>query len=145
MQMKGELKLKTVEQGLLFEARVGDQRFFLDSGPGVVAPSPVQVVLSALGGCTGMDIISILRKKRQQVTGYEILLEADRSDEHPKVLKRVTLVHRFHGHDLNPAACEEAIHLSATRYCSVHAMLHHSVEIQSRFEIVPAEAPARPA
>lgn len=145
MQMKGQLRLRTVEQGLLFEAQVGEQRFFLDSGPGVVAPNPVQAVLSSIGACTAMDIISILRKKRQRVTGYDVLLEAERAEEHPKVLKRVTVVHRFTGHDLSPAACEEAIRLSATKYCSVHAMLHHSVEIDSRFEIVPAEAPARPA
>ena len=100
--------------------------------------SPVEAVLAALGGCTGMDVISILRKKRQAVTGYEVVVEGQRRAEHPRVFTRIEIVHRLRGPSLKAAAIEEAIRLSDTKYCSVHAMLAHGAEITSRYEILPA-------
>jgi putative redox protein len=139
MRMNGSLKLKTVEgRGLLFEARVGEVAFPLDSGPGVIYPSPVQSVLAAIGACAGMDVISILRKKRQRVTAYEVAVSGERRDEHPRVFTRIEVVHRFRGHELSPAAIEDAIRLSDTKYCSVHASLRPDIEIVSRYEILPA-------
>uniref|UniRef100_A0A832MNT8 Peroxiredoxin n=1 Tax=Eiseniibacteriota bacterium TaxID=2212470 RepID=A0A832MNT8_UNCEI len=144
MTMNATLQLKTVEgRGLLFACRVGDVAFHLDSGPGSIAPSPVQAVLAAIGGCTGMDVISILRKKRQTVTDYALELAAERAEQHPRVLTRVVVTHRLTGRGLSAAAVEEAIRLSDTKYCSVQGMLRPTVEIVSRWEIV--EAPAEPA
>jgi putative redox protein len=107
-----------------------------DSGEGAVAPSPVVLLLFALGACAGMDVIGILRKKRQQVSAYEILLDGTRRDEFPRSFTAIEVVHRVTGKNIDPRALEEAIHLSDTKYCSVHATLIPSVKITSRYEIV---------
>jgi putative redox protein len=131
------LRLETVEgTRLRFGVRVGEHAFQFDSGPEAEGPSPVQAVLAALGGCTAMDVISILRKKRQPVTGYEVEVLAERrGDPHPRIFTRMEVIHRVRGRGINPAAVAEAIELSDTRYCAVHAMLEHAVAISSRFEI----------
>lgn len=131
--------LRTVEgTGLVFEARLGSgPRFLMDSATHPRGPSPVETLLAALGACGGMDVIGILRKKRQAVTGYEVVLEGERSKEHPRRFTRIEVVHRVRGRDLSAAAIEEAIRLSDTKYCSVHATLAPSVEIVSRYEIIP--------
>jgi putative redox protein len=136
--MNARLELASIESGLHFKATTGNVAFDLDSGPEVTSPSPVQVVLVAVGACTGMDVISILRKKRQQVTAYAIAVTGERATEHPKVFTKIEVLHRFTGHDLKPAAVEEAIRLSEEKYCSVHAMMRCAVGITSRFEIAEA-------
>jgi putative redox protein len=110
----------------------------LDSGKDVDEASPVETMLVALGACGGMDVIGILRKKRQVVLGYEVLVRGERRDEHPRIFTRIEVVHRLRGRNLNPAAVEEAIRLSDTTYCTVHAIMAASATIESRFEIVPA-------
>jgi putative redox protein len=132
------LTLKSLEQGMRFDAAIGSFTVPFDSGPEATAPTPMQVVLAALGGCTAMDVISILRKKRQAVTGYEVVVTGEKREEHPKHYSRIEIVHRVRGRDIHPAAVEEAVRLSDTKYCSVHAMLEPRVEITSRFEILPA-------
>ena len=100
------------------------------------AASPVQMMLGALGGCAGIDVLGILRKQRQNVTGYEVVVEGRRRDQHPRIFTHIHVVHRLRGCGLRPAAIEEAIRLSDTKYCSVHAMLEGVAEITSRYEIV---------
>lgn len=131
--------LQTVEgESLVFEARFEKgHRFLMDSSKTPQGPSPIETLLAALGGCGGMDVIGILRKKRQRVTGYEIVLTGDRCADYPRRFTRIEVVHRLHGVDLSPAAIEEALRLSDTKYCSVYATLAPAVEIISRFEIVP--------
>jgi putative redox protein len=131
------LRLETVEGARLrFGVRVGDHAFQFDSGPEAEGPSPVQALQAALGGCTAMDVISILRKKRQPVTGYEVEVLAERRlDQHPRIFTSMEIIHRVRGRGINPAAVAEAIELSDTRYCAVHAMLEQAVVISSRFEI----------
>jgi putative redox protein len=139
MANTARLVLQSVEgEGLVFEARVGSGvSFLLDSAPEPKGPSPVETLLAALGGCAAMDVIAILRKKRQVVLGYEVAVAGERAAEHPRRFTRIEVVHRVHGRDLEPAAIEEAIRLSDTTYCSVHATLAPGVEIVSRYEIVP--------
>jgi putative redox protein len=134
------LVLQTVEgEGLRFHGDVnGRQAVTFDSGPGAQAPNPVEIVLAAIGACTAMDVIAILRKKRQKVTRYELSLEGDRRTEHPRIFTQVRVVHRLHGHDLNANAIAEAIRLSETKYCTVSAIVSQTAEISNRFEIVPA-------
>jgi putative redox protein len=105
------------------------------------AASPVQMVLVALGGCSAIDVLEILRKKRQAVLGYEVVVEGERRAEHPRIFTRIEMVHRVRGRDLNPAAIADAIRLSDTKYCSVHAMLEGKASITSRFEIMPESEP----
>jgi len=140
------LRLETVEgNSLRFSVRLGSgQMATLDSGPGSVAPNPIEMVLASLGGCEGMDVISILRKKRQRVTGYEIAVNGERSADHPKKYTRIEIVHRVRGHGLSATAIAEAIRLSETRYCSVHASLDPAIAIINRFEIVTETSPETP-
>lgn len=132
--------LQTVEgSGLVFQARTGSgPTFLMDSAEQPQGPSPVETLLASLGGCCGMDVIGILRKKRQVVLGYEVVVTGERRTEHPRSFTRIEVVHRLRGRDLDPRAIEEAIRLSDTKYCTVYATLVPAVEIVSRFEIIPA-------
>jgi putative redox protein len=103
------------------------------------APSPMELVLLALGGCTGADVVSILAKKRQKVTGYEIEVRGVRRDEHPRVYTRIEVLHRVRGRGIDPKAVRKAVDLSETKYCSVSAMLSSTAEIVSTVEVVEDE------
>lgn len=108
----------------------------MDAGPEAACSSPVELVLAALGACTGIDVVDILRKKRQAVDAYEVRVEGARREEHPRIFTRIVIVHRLRGKDLDPVAVAHAIELSDTKYCTVHAMLAGpACEIVSRFEI----------
>jgi putative redox protein len=134
---RARLDLETMQgDGLRFRATNDAGRsLLLDSGPDAVAPSPVDALLAALGGCSGMDVIAILRKMRQVVTAYELELVGTRREEHPRAFTAIEVVHRFTGRGLSAAAIEEAIRLSDTKYCSVHATLVPGVAVTSRWEI----------
>lgn len=135
---RARLDLETVEgEGLRFRAANDAGRtILLDSGKDAIAPNPMEVLLAALGGCAGMDVIAILRKQRQQVTAYAIELVGQRRDEHPRAYTAIEIVHRVTGRNLSPAAITEAIRLTDTKYCSVYATLAPGVALSSRYEIV---------
>lgn len=99
------------------------------------APSPMEMLLIALGGCTGADMVSILEKKRQRVTGYSIEVRGERRAEHPRVYTKIEVVHYVRGHAIDPKAVQHALELSETKYCSVSAMLGASASISMRFEV----------
>ncbi len=99
------------------------------------APSPMELLLIALGGCTGADVVGILEKKRQRVTGYEIEVRAERRAEHPRIYIQIEVVHRVRGHSIDPNAVAHAVELSETKYCSVSAMLGASAHIAMSYEI----------
>ena len=99
-------------------------------------PTPMELVLLGLGGCTGMDVFSILTKKRQPVTGYEVRLEGERAESHPKKYTKIQIEYVIYGKGIDGKAVERAIELSETKYCSVHAMLEESVEIETGYRIV---------
>ena len=145
MANSANLRLVTVAgEGLRFGVTTGSgQSTVIDSGTGMIAPSPVEMLLVALASCTAMDVISILRKKRQQVTAYEIAIRGERRPEHPRSYTHIEIGHHFTGHDLSPEAIAHAIDLSHHRYCSVQASLDPAIEVTNRFEIVAGGAPAR--
>jgi putative redox protein len=103
------------------------------TGTGV---SPMEVVLLGLGGCTGIDVISTLRKMRQDVTGYRIAVTGERRDEHPRVYTRILVEHQIKGRNLRVASIRRAIELSAGRYCSVSAMLERATPIEIGYRVV---------
>ncbi len=103
----------------------------------LAGPSPMETVLMALAGCSAMDVISILRKKRQPVAGLEVRAQGVRGDEYPKPYTEIELVYRCAG-EVDPAALERAIELSRDRYCPVWRMLGATVDIRYRYEIVPS-------
>ena len=96
---------------------------------------PLELIAIGLAGCTAMDVISILRKKRQDVSGFEVQVHAEQADEYPRVFTQVKVVYLISGRDINPKAVERAIELSATRYCPAQAMLEKSVEIEHTYQI----------
>jgi putative redox protein len=103
------------------------------SGEPAAGPTPREVVLQALAGCTAMDVASILRKKRQVPDRYEIAVTADtREEEHPHVFTRIVVEHRLEGR-IEPEAARRSVELSATRYCPVNAMLSAAVTIEHRY------------
>ncbi len=111
----------------------------LDSAPDIggrnTGPRPMELVLMGLGGCTGIDVMSILEKARQQVTDCYVELEAARADEVPRVFTRIHAHYVVTGRSLSEKAVARAVSLSAEKYCSVTRMLEHSVEISHDFEV----------
>jgi putative redox protein len=100
------------------------------------APSPMELLLIALGSCTGVDVISILEKKRQRVTDYRVEVNGERREDYPKRFERMHVRHIVTGVQLDPTAVARAIALSEEKYCSVAATLRPTVEIISSFEII---------
>ena len=108
------------------------------------AAGPKEVLLAALAGCTGMDVASILRKKRQSTMAYEIVVSGESADEHPKVFTAITVEHRVSG-AVDAEALRRSIELSATRYCPVNAMLSASVSVEHRYRLTGADGQTRDA
>ena len=84
---------------------------------------PLELMAIGLAGCTAMDVISILTKKRQEVTSFEVQVHADRQAEHPKVFTHLTIEYILSGNDISEEAVERAVQLSADKYCPAQAML----------------------
>ena len=109
-----------------------------DSGGSGAAAKPLELVLAGLGGCTGMDVLSILKKMHVPLEGFEIVLNADRAEDHPKVFTAIRVEYRFYGPSIDPVKVEKAIELSKTKYCSVSAMLAKAVAIDFTYRINPS-------
>ena len=105
------------------------------------APSPVELLLVALGSCTATDVAGILKKKRQQVTSYTVEVSGERRDEYPRSYTSMTVHHIVTGVGLSEKAVAQAVELSGNKYCSVAATLRPQVEIHTTFEIIEAERP----
>jgi putative redox protein len=101
-------------------------------------PSPKETLLGALGACTAVDVVSILRKKRQDLRSLEISVSGEDAREPPQVWTKIEIVYRLTG-KLDEQAVRHAIELSETKYCSVAAMLGKTAKITYRYEILPAE------
>jgi len=112
--------------------------FLLDDAAGNTGPKPIELIAIGLAGCTAFDVIGILRKKRQEVTGYEVKVEADQRSEPPNVFTKIRVRHIVTGADVAENAVRDAIHLSESKYCSVSAMLQLSATIETTYEIIPA-------
>jgi putative redox protein len=100
------------------------------------APSPMELLLLALGSCTGVDVVSILRKKRQSVTDYRVEVRGERGEDHPRSYKRMEVHHIVTGRSVSKRSVAQAIELSEQKYCSVAATLRPAAEIVSSFEII---------
>jgi putative redox protein len=99
---------------------------------------PMELLLVGLAGCTGMDVISILRKKRQRVTGYAVHVVGVRAEEHPMVFVEINVVHIVTGQHIQPEAVARAIQLSEERYCGAGAMLGKVAHLTHTFRILDA-------
>jgi putative redox protein len=95
---------------------------------------PMQLVLMALGGCTSMDMLSMLKKMREEVKGYKVTVDAERATEHPMVFTKIHIHYTLEG-NLKKENVEKAINLSMDKYCSVTHMLNSTATITHSFEI----------
>ena len=127
--------------GVSFEATSGSgHRLILDGAPEHGGQNagmrPMEAVLIGVGACSGFDVVSILKKARQQVSDCVVELEAERAESPPKVFTRIRMRFVVSGTDLKPAAVQRAVDLSAEKYCSATAMLRPTVDIRHEVEIV---------
>ena len=104
---------------------------------------PTELVLVGLAGCTGMDVISILQKKRQEITDFQVQVSGQKAPDYPTVFTDITINYIVTGHNIDPKAVERAINLSADKYCAVSAMLDKTAVITHTHQII--EATLQPA
>jgi putative redox protein len=124
------------QQQFLVETGSG-HHFLVDDAKGGTGSQPIELVAAAMAGCTAFDVITILRgKKRQQVTAYEVRVEANQAERPPQVFVAVHVHHIVTGHDIDPAAVSEAIRISEDQYGMVAAMLKHTAVITTTFEVI---------
>lgn len=133
----------TWQEGFRFEAHTGSGHdLTLDAsvevGGGDAGARPIELLLVANATCMGMDVVSILRKMRQEVTGYRVRVTGERAPEHPMIFTRILLEHFVTG-NVEASKLAHAIKLSEEKYCSVGAMLGKAAKIETRFEILPGE------
>jgi putative redox protein len=100
---------------------------------------PLELMAISLAGCTAMDVVSILMKKRQDVTAFEVQVHADQAEEHPKVFTHIVITYFVTGHNLDEKAILRSIELSATKYCPAQAMLDKVVPMDLCYEIFIGE------
>lgn len=138
-----EVKTATVRwvDGMEFETETGSgHKGVIDasakSGGKNHGPSPIELLLVGMAGCTGMDVIDILRKKRLTVSGLEVRVEGTRAETHPMVYTGIDVVYTVRGRGIPPRAVEQAIHLSESKYCGAGVMLGKTAKINSRYEII---------
>lgn len=131
-------------RGFHFEAQMLDSGYRLEmdtapehGGSGVGA-RPIELILAGLAGCTAFDIITILRKARQEVTGLEVIAKGDRRQEDPKVFTHIHLEYIARGRNVSEDVLKRAIDLSESKYCSVSAMLKPAVPITTSYRIEQA-------
>jgi len=103
-------------------------------------PRPMELLLVGLAGCTAMDVVHILKRKRQQVTGLQVKVEGQRAEEHPRVFQTIKLEYIVRGRDLSPKAVADSVKLSEEKYCSASAMLGAVADISTSYQIL--EEPA---
>ncbi len=107
------------------------------------APTPVEMLLVAVAGCTAADVISILLKKRQDVTDYRVEITGERAEEHPRKFLKFHVHHIVHGRSVSDKAVADAVEISDTKYCSVAATVRPTAEITTSYEIVDVSVAQR--
>ena len=127
-------------KGLTFAAKGESNHWITMDGPEQVGGNnagarPKELLLMSLAGCTGSDVVSILKKKRVNLTDFEINVTAQQTEEHPKVFTELDLEYVFYGKDIKTKDVERAIELSTGTYCGVSAMLNKAMKINHTYRI----------
>jgi len=133
--------LKTAWMGKMkFDAVVSGHHLMMDAVPEVggenAGPRPKELMLASLSGCTGMDVISILNKMRQEVESFNITVEAELTEEHPKHYFKLHLIYEFKGNNLDPEKLKKAVDLSQDKYCGVSAVYRKAMELTYEIKIL---------
>ena len=127
--------------GMLMVAEGGSgHTITMDGAPDIggrnLASRPMELLLMGMGGCTAIDVVSMLKKQRQDIEGVEVSLVAERAEDHPKVYTSVKLVYTVRGRKLNKALVERAVSLSDEKYCSATAMVKKSASVTHEVVLV---------
>jgi putative redox protein len=125
---------------MAFDVEANGHHFIIDAEPHVGGldrgPRPKILTLASLGGCTAMDVISILGKMRVEVEDFNVSVEGDLTEEHPKYYHTIRIIYTFKGKDLPMEKLEKAVNLSQDRYCGVTAMLSKSSKIEHKIVVI---------
>ncbi|MBO8169676.1 MAG: OsmC family protein [Thermoanaerobacteraceae bacterium] len=127
---------------MAFEGQSGSGHRILMDAPAKAGgedrgPSPMETVLMSLGGCTGIDVISILQKMRLDVKDLQVEIEAERAADHPRVFNKITMVYKVWGDNLPEDKVKRAVELTQEKYCSVLHMVNKTAEVEYSFQINP--------
>jgi putative redox protein len=130
----------TWKENMAFEAEVNGFKIPLDAEPAVgglnSGPRPKPLTLVSLAGCTGMDVISILKKMRIEPEYFNVAVEGDMTEEHPKYYHKIHVIYELKGKDIDLEKVEKAVNLSRDRYCGVFALLVKGAEITYEIRIL---------
>ena len=137
-----EKQISVVWKGdMAFEAQIDNHKVMMDATPAVggsnQGPTPKPLLMASLGGCTGMDVISLAKKMRQEVESMEIILKGTITEEHPMHYQAIHLIYLFTGKNLDMEKLQKAVDMSQDKYCGVSATLRPSVVITSEIRIIP--------
>ncbi len=122
-------------EGMQFIARAGKgSAVVLDSREGGSGPSPMEMVLFGVAGCSAIDVIMIMEKKRARVTGFQVNITGERAEEYPKRYTHINIEFVLHGKEVKPKSVEQAIQLSTTKYCGAMASLN--ADFKTTYRIV---------
>lgn len=125
---------------LAFEADLDGHRLIVDAtketGGNDLGPRPKKLMLASLGGCTGVDVIMILKKMKVEVEAFNVIIEADVTEEHPKHYNKIKVIYQFKGKNLPYDKLERAVKLSEEKYCGVTAVYRKAMEMEVEIRIV---------
>jgi putative redox protein len=126
--------------GMAFETIIDDHKLIADAGSNVGGegrgPRPKPLLLYSLAGCTGMDVVSLLKKMRVDIEDFKILVSGELTDEHPKYYHKIHVTYQFKGKDINTSKVEKAVNLSQDKYCGVSYMLKQAADITWNIEYI---------
>ncbi len=137
--MKHEVNMSWTDK-VAFEADMDGHKVVVDateeSGGSDLGPRPKKLMLTALAGCTGVDVIMILKKMKVEPEAFNVIVEADVTEEHPKHYTRMKIVYQFKGKDLPMDKLEKAVKLSEEKYCGVTAVYKKAMEMESEIRVI---------
>lgn len=137
--MKQEVNV-VFKDGMSFEVNIDDYKFMIDADPEVggnnKGPKPKPLMLAALGGCTAMDVVSILRKMRVEFDSFNVIVEGDTTEEHPKKYHTIKVIYELKGKNIPREKVEKAVSLSEERYCGVSAVYREALKMENEIRII---------
>ncbi len=137
--MKHEIQCQWLDN-MAFEAEIGGHKLILDADVSVggndQGPRPKPLLLTALAGCSGMDVIAILAKMKVVPEAFSMTVEGELTEEHPRHYRSINIIYRFKGHDLPVDKLEKAVQLSQEKYCGVSAQLKMGVPLTHSIEVI---------
>ena len=139
-------RVKWVENVCFMAESESRHAMIMDGSPDIggrnMGPRPMEMLLMGAGGCTSVDVVMIMQKSRQDVTGCEVEVSAERATDHPKVFTKIHMHFTVRGRNLKPEIVDRAIKLSAEKYCSASIILGKTAEMTHDFEIIEEPASA---